>query len=270
MSIYAHNWKFFQTLRKRFDLTEQLFGAESPSWDEWQNTMKAKSPLGYFLVERIPTYINRAYDLTLGNYHKVRYYALNRFSRRRHMLPTGLAKGTFHSVKRRMMHGCFETLVDFVEIDCAQSHVNDLSFNTSSYGRPFWHRLTPFRWKDWRCPEAGIAHIHWCMSLDDPRADVLDIYPLQADNFRLIFELYYWWKHERPFRPDPFEASGTADLYRKRQAEHRDLLNAKYTPEEIQEQHACFDRQRQIEEAYDKEDEEMFERLIKNRDLLSE
>jgi hypothetical protein len=130
---------------------------------------------------------------------------------------------------------------------------------------PWWSTgLT--RFKAFRDPEAGLAHLVWEMTLDNPELSEFDRCDSQAEYAREKLALYNWWKITRPARPDPMDTSGWSDCCNKRRDVGFHLFdNENESPELKAEVDIALKELRRIEEEYDTEDENMLIRLIKIR-----
>jgi len=231
-------------------------GCEKPSyltmedWEKWRSEVKAKSPIRYFLAEdllnKIQDFINFPKDI----YNSIRFYIRNRFITKTHYLKTGLKPGIYHEIDERILHGLFNELVDFVEVE--QAWINSM------------HSDKKYHFKNGRCIESGLDHLKWAISLkkDEENGYPKDIEGYgeptpQAESAAKILELYNWWK-DRKYRPDPMEASGWSDYCEKNKTEGRDDEKSRIALEKLN----------NLEEKYDKEDEDMLVELIKIRKHL--
>ena len=171
--------------------------AQWGEWDDWEKDTKAAHPIGYWMTEKLPRHLERIPEIFIDPIHKIRYYWRNRFWRKTHVLPTGFKPGEYHDLCERMLHGLFESLVDFVEQEKARAQI-------------LWgDDSEQYKWVKGRCPEAGLAHLKWESKLDDPaNSEYAEHNTRQAHVAREIISLYTWWKHVRPHRPDVYEASG--------------------------------------------------------------
>jgi len=231
-------------------------------WEEWREEAK-KHKLSYYVVD---VWLDKLQNFIMwpsDRVNDVRCYCKNRWGDRLHYLPTKLKLGRFYEPDTRIMHGLFETLVDFIECEKAWMHV---VFETAEERKKFPGLYQPWwkRWKAFRCPEAGIAHLCWEMALEKES-------PSQAKAANEQLVLYQWWKN-RPSRPEPWEASGLRTVY--------DALDEKYgqgwglkekvkitKPEQLLYDEAR-DKEQLLEEHYEQEDERMLIRLIKIRKSL--
>jgi hypothetical protein len=169
----------------------------------------------------------------------------------------------------------FNELVDFVEVETAGNHIAWGSKEVrAKYDVPFYASGW-FRWRTWRCSQAGLDHLDWAMSLTDVEWLDEDKKHLakptsQALAAKEIKELYTWWTVTYRNRPDPYVVSGWGAYCDRLRKEHgdnwigmgsTDVVTAKSRDEAM----ALLDK---IEKEYEKEDEEMMIRLIKARDSL--
>jgi hypothetical protein len=94
----------------------------------------------------------------------------------------------------------------------------------------------------------------------------------QAEKALEILALYKWWTEVYPNRPDPHDASGWTEYCDRKREEHGETGLSFMKESANPELRALGDRAlmktREIEEAYEKEDEEMLIRLIKIRNSL--
>ncbi len=155
-----------------------------------------------------------------------------------------------------MLCANFQILVDFVELELPHfSRVCGMGERLEK----IVSRIPVLNWilDAYRNPQAGIDHLHWAISLGEES-------PSQAHHAAEQLALYLWWTQERPARRDPFD-----DVV-DRPGPIRELLwNVENdTPEVAQAKDAYFASLRkagEIEEAYEKEDEEQLIRLMKVR-----
>jgi hypothetical protein len=163
--------------------------------------------------------------------------------------------------------------VDFVEIEQAWSHIAwGSEEDRAKYNPPFWASGW-FRWRTWRCPQAGLDHLDWAMTLtigsdwgveeNDPNFGK----PTgQAERAKEIKELYTWWTVTYRNRPDPYEASGWSEYCEKaRELNNGKLFGSKKTPELEEMSNKTHKLLQEIEASYEAEDEAMMIRLIKAR-----
>lgn len=215
-------------------------------WDEWRNEVKARRPVRYFIAEEVLDFLQDAVYFPADVYGSVRAYMDNRFVHKTHFLKTGLKPGRFHELHERFLHGLFNELKEFVELDLGMMHAS-------------WHK-GDFKPRSGRCPEAGVAHLEWAMALrldeDHGVGKKHKDYgkpTRQAKSAAEILELYRWWE-SRPSRPDPAEVSGWRELVGEKISTKKSV--------------AAYKRMEAIENKYKREDDKMIVRLVRIRDDL--
>jgi hypothetical protein len=209
--------------------------------------------------------------------YDIKYYINNRWVSRTHSLTAharDIKPGQWQDVGNRFLPCLFNELVDFVEIESAWSHIawGDKEAR-AKYDPPFWASGW-FRWRVWRCPQAGLDHLDWAMTLTNsdwcgPDHPDYNKPTGQAIRAKEIKELYTWWTTVYPNRPDPYDASGwTEYCERSRELNGGKLFGSKKTPELEKLSNKTHKLLQKIEADYEKEDEAMMIRLIKARDSL--
>jgi hypothetical protein len=168
----------------------------------------------------------------------------------------------------------FNELVNFVEIEQAWHYLMWDSEEQKKYNVPWW-RSGWLSWRAWRCPEAGMAYLHWASTLtnadfldDDAQSEAVPTY--QATTAKEIIELYTWWTVTYRNRPDPYEASGwNAYCDASREENGSGWLHVEsHSPALRKQSDKAHQALRKIEADYEKEDEDMMIRLIKIRQGL--
>ena len=246
-------------------------------WDEWERRAKAAYPIRWWLAEegldKLQTFImwpiDRLYD--------VKYYINNRWVSRTHCLtahPRDIKTGTWCDVGYRILPCLFNELQDFVEVELAWWHIAWAEKDEKKkYKAPFW-ATGWFRWRSWRCPQAGLDNLEWQSKLTWTENEVGVDDPLvskptpQAEKAMEILALYKWWTEVYRNRPDPHDASGWSEYCDRKREEGGHFLGEAKDPELKEFGRKALDKTREIEEAYEKEDEEMLIRLIKIRHSL--
>lgn len=279
----SHYWtcsKFADWLRG----TPSLAFGTSEEWNEWTEKAQAKSKFRYWLADDALRAVQNFVYWPTDKLYDLKYYINNRYITRTHALtasPVDIKPGTWMDVGNRFLPCMFNELRDFVEIEQAWHHIAwGSKEDKAKYNAPFWSTGW-FRWRTWRCPQAGLDHLAWEMSLtygsDYPSMvddDKKDKPTPQAENAKEIRALYDWWTVTRPARPDPYEASGWTALCEARRArdeaegkKHSWSLNDK-TPAERKASDKALKVLRKLEAQYEKEDTDMMIRLIKVRNGL--
>jgi hypothetical protein len=163
--------------------------------------------------------------------------------------------------------------VDFVEIELAWWHIAWADDEVKAkYQAPFWASGW-FRWRTWRCPQAGLDNLEWQRNLrwteDEVGKDFKGLGELtpQAVKAQEILDLYTWWTTTYRNRPDAYEASGwTAACEAQREANGGKISwGIPKDPVFKKAQTKAHKLLQKIEADYEKEDETMMIRLIKVR-----
>ena len=272
----SHYWtcsKFADWIRG----TKKLGAGTSEEWDEWTTAAQMKHSFRYWLAEEGLDILQKIVYWPTDKLYAIKYYINNRFVSRTHSLtahPRDIKPGQWQDVGNRFLPCLFNELVDFVEIESAWSHIAwGSEEDKAKYKAPFWASGW-FRWRTWRCPQAGLDHLDWAMTLTNtdwctPEDPNYNKPTGQAIRAKEIKELYTWWTVTRPARPDAYDASGWTDYCEKaREFNGGKLFGNKKTPELEKLSTKSHKLLQKIEAAYEKEDEAMMIRLIKARDSL--
>jgi hypothetical protein len=271
----SHYWscsKFADWVRG----TPKLGAGTSEQWDEWYRTAQGYSRIRYWLAEEGLDYVSNVVYFIPDTLHSIKYYINNRWVSRTHSL-TAHAKdikpGQWCDVGNRFLPCLFNELVDFVEIELAWWHIawSDKEVK-DKYRAPFWASGW-FRWRTWRCPQAGLDNLEWQRNLrwteDEVGKDFKGLGELtpQANKAQEILDLYTWWTQTYRNRLDPYEASGwTAACEAQREANGGKLSwGIPKDPVFKKAQTKAHKLLQKIEADYEKEDEAMMIRLIKVR-----
>ena len=260
--------------------TTKLKMGTSEEWHEWEVRAKRDYPIRWWIAEEGLGHVQDFVTWPVRKIYDVKYYINNRWVTRTHALtahPRDIKPGSWCDVGNRFLPCLFNELVEFVEVESAWSHIAwGSAEDRAKYDPPFW-ATGWWRWRTWRCPQAGLDHLDWAMTLtlgNDMGVEEGDENygrPTgQAVRAKEIKELYTWWTVTYPNRPDPHEASGWSeycDRLREERGDHWFGMQSK-TPETEDMGKRALKLCTEIEEAYDKEDEEMMIRLIKIRDSL--
>lgn len=254
--------------------TKKPGAATSEKWDEWYALAEAAYPIRYWIAEEG---LDKAQDFVTWPARKVsdvRTYLTNRYVSKTHVLSTTLKKGKYYEYETRLLHGMFDSLVDYVEIEEAWIQVA-----WSDDGKEKYKSTHRFWWNEWRCPQAGVDRLTWQAALVlDKDMGVDETSPdygkptNQAETAQEILALYTWWKIERPARPDPWVASGWTAFNEARNATNdlttkssRRKARFKRSKAEQTESSRLFAIMNKIEAKYEREDEQMMIRLVRVR-----
>lgn len=151
----------------------------------------------------------------------IKWWILHRTTHRYHIIKTGLTPD-YHDIDTLMLHGNFNLLVDYVEIQLAS---NNLSASYE-YNIPFFKGLK-YKFSNWRSREHGLDHLQWEKTLTEES-------PQQAERAIAVEKLYLWWKDIRPARveveyakhPNAEKFGFMGVLSEKYQTEYPDEYNA--------------------------------------------
>lgn len=175
------------------------FALEWEQWDRYYDDLKKRKPRRYWITENLLKYLQNILYYPYDIYNEIRHYIRNRWIDKTHYLKTGLKPGKYYELDDRILHGLFNELVDFVEVDLAYLSLFD--------------RTKKYAFKNGRSVEAAYAYFEWASNLkygedycglDPSDPDYGKLTP-QAEDAIKIKELYEWWKDERPNRVDPFD-----------------------------------------------------------------
>jgi len=248
-------------------------------WDEWTKNAELNHRIRYWLAEEGLSYLQDFVTWPVRKIYDIKYYINNRWVTRTHSLTAharDIRPGDWSDVGNRFLPCLFNELVDFVEIEQAWSHIAWDDEARKKYKAPFW-AAGWFRWRTWRCPEAGLDHLNWAGELrmtedwgvhsgDKGYGELTG----QAKNAREIKELYLWWTETYRNRRDPYEASGwTAYCEAQREANGGRLsFSGEKDPVLKKQSDKAHKLLQRLEADYEKEDEVMMIRLIKVRQSL--
>jgi hypothetical protein len=254
--------------------TKKLSVGTSEEWDEWRTTAKMRHNFRYWLAEEGLDYIQDFVTWPVRKIYDVKYYINNRWVTRSHSLtahPRDIKPGQWRDVGDRFLPCLFNELVNFVEIETAWMQIAWNSEERHKYNPPFWASGW-FRWRTWRCPEAGLDNLKWQSELihneDYCKDQPYYMKPTpQAVKAQEILDLYKWWTEVYPNRPDPHDASGWTAYCELSRLSNGGKMNwsADKTPELKKASKLAHKELQKIEAQYEKEDTDMMIRLIKVR-----
>lgn len=245
-------------------------------WDEWEARAKAAYPVRWWLAEEGLDYIQRVVYFIPDQLYAIKYYINNRFITRTHSLtahPRDIKPGQWCDVGNRFLPCLFNELVDFVEVELAWWHLAWNSEDRPKYNMPWW-AVGWWRIRTWRCPQAGLDNLKWQSELIWGEDEVGDDKALvgkptyQAERALEILALYKWWTEVYRNRPDPHDASGWTEYCDRKREQGGHFLSDAKDPELRAFGDKALEKTREIEEAYEAEDEAMLIRLIKIRSSL--
>jgi len=259
--------------------TKKLSSGTTEEWDEWTTAAQMKHNFRYWLAEEALGHIQDFVTWPVRKIYDIKYYINNRWITRTNSLtahPRDIKPGQWQDLGNRFLPCLFNQLVDFVEIETAWSHIAWGDKEARAKYNPPFYASGWFRWRTWRCPQAGLDHLDWAMTLtnvewldEDKKGEAEPT--SQAISAKEIKELYIWWTTVYQNRPEPMDASGWS--------EHCDAMRVKYPDslfsslngrdsDDKQSSDKAHKLLQEIEAAYEKEDEEMMIRIIKIRNSL--
>jgi hypothetical protein len=249
----------------------------SKGWREWREAAQARHPVRYWIAEEGLDYLQRFFYYIPDKLYRLKYYINNRWVTRTHALTAhqnDIPRGEWRDVGNRFLPCLFNELRDFVEVELAWWHIAwSNREERAKYNAPFW-ATGWWRWRTWRCPQAGLDCLAWQMELtnaeflDDDKKHLAEP-TCQAKAAQEILVLYKWWTEVYPNRPDPHDAGGWSAYCEQRRAGGADLLDFEDRTEAEQEQsRQALDATQAVEDKYNEEDEAMMIRLIRIRQSL--
>ena len=255
--------------------TKKLSAGTAEEWDDWTTTAQMKHNFRYWLAEEALGHIQDFVTWPVRTLYDIKYYINNRWVTRTHSL-TAHAKdikpGQWQDVGNRFLPCLFNELVDFVEIETAWSHIawgekeDRAKYNPPFYATGWW------RWRVWRCPQAGIDNLKWQSELTHSEDYCKDqpyyMKPTpQAVKAQEILALYTWWTEIYPNRPDAYDASGWTEYCEASRLSNGGKINwsSDKSPALKKQSSKAHKALQKLEADYEKEDTEMMIRLIKVR-----
>lgn len=259
--------------------TAKLSAGTSEEWDDWTTQAQMKHNFRYWLAEEGLSHLQDFVTWPIRKIYDVKYYINNRWVSRTHSLtahPRDIKPGQWRDVGNRFLPCLFNELVDFVEVETAWSHIAwgdkeaRAKYNPPFYASGWW------RWRTWRCAQAGLDHLDWAMTLTnsdwcDPSDPNYGKPTLQAIRAKEIKELYLWWTTTYRNRPDPYEASGWSAHCEAMRIKYPGKMFSSLNSKDKADRKAsdlAHKLLQKIEKSYEKEDEAMMIRLIKIKDSL--
>jgi hypothetical protein len=228
----------------------------------------------YWLAEEALDRLQDFVTWPVRKLYDIKYYINNRWVSRTHSLTAharDIKPGQWCDVGNRFLPCLFNELVDFVEVELAWWHIAWDDEAREKFNPPFWASGW-FRWRTWRCPEAGLANLEWQRNLkhDEDYSKDEKYYGQptpQAVKAQEILDLYTWWTTTYRNRPDAHDASGwTAYCELSRMANGGKMnWSSDKSPELRKASKLAHKELQKIEAAYEKEDTDMMIRLIKVR-----
>lgn len=167
-------------------------------WKEFHQDAKANK-IAHLLCDVVPDffYYKIMYPLHLLN--TARYWIRYRTYDKYHVIDTGL-KPRYYDTDTRMVHGLFQLVKDFVEVELA------IQYNLFE------------KKKMKRDPEAGLKHLDWAISLGAES-------PTQSEHSKEIKEIYLWIVNVYEHRKDVYDEFFPHNFRKLTQKEKNDITN---------------------------------------------
>ena len=244
-------------------LADKIRGTKKPQigslddWDNWEDNAQ-KNPVRYWLAEEGLDHLQSIIRSPIKLKDMIRIYIKNRWKDKTHALTSSLKRGQYHELDERMLYALFDEFVLMIE--------DEMYFNNTDYWDKKRRRFIKKN-KQARL-EAGLAYLDWASRLtygddegiekEDPKYGTLTSHAVSSKE---MLALYFWWKFERPNRPDPMAVTGLSELYDR----YPGSLLPKIPDEEKEFHDTVSQNTFALEAHYDQEDEDMLIRLIKIR-----
>lgn len=247
--------------------TSKPASATSSGWKQWRASAQALHPVRFWLVEELLDNIHDVVKYVPGKVNSARHYISNRFFTNSHSLVASridIEPGTWADLGNRFLPCMFNSLVDFVEVECANHLAVCEKAAAIKYGKTTWNL-------NWRSKDAGLEYLDWEATLThdgysgcNPN-DVLFGTPTnQAIAAIEIKELYHWWTVTRIQRLNVFHASGWNTAFGYADGESIDIFDMSNSEARTQARASL----QLLEDQREAEDEAMMIRLIKIRGSL--
>ena len=255
--------------------TKKLSAGTAEEWDDWTTTAQMKHNFRYWLAEEALGHIQDFVTWPTRTLYDIKYYVNNRWVTRTNSLTAharDIKPGQWQDVGNRFLPCLFNELVDFVEIETAWSQIAwGEKEDTAKYNPPFY-ATGWWRWRTWRCPEAGLDNLKWQSELihneDYCKDQPYYMKPTpQAVKAQEILALYTWWTEVYPNRPDAYNASGWTDYCEASRLSNGGKINwsSDKSPALKKQSSKAHKALQKLEADYEKEDTDMMIRLIKVR-----
>ena len=269
--MYSSSSEFIQGLRRKLGIQKPTslpmchYKEGDITWEEWDAQLKQSRPWAFWVTETLPDTWDDIVRTFTQPFENGVDYIRNRFFKKYYALDSRLDRGKYYDLDHRILYGLFSEFEYYVEHELAWAHVMFSPEERQKYDVPKYFR----RWRQWRCPEAGEAHLKWEMELvdeDDPPEPTF-----QAEAARRKWDLYCWWKaFKLRVEDDVFDVwHAFNDEMRKKYSESlMDLCGSKRTPEEAAYGNSLMKKAYEAEQARDREVDDKLPELISIRQTL--
>ena len=144
----------------------------SKGWREWRADAQKRYPVRYWLADDGLDYLQTIFYWIPDKLYGLKYYINNRWVTRTHALTASasdIPRGQWCDVGNRFLPCLFNELRDFVEVELAWWHIAwSNAEEKAKYRAPFW-ATGWFRWRTWRCRQAGLDNFCLLYTSPSPR-----------------------------------------------------------------------------------------------------
>jgi hypothetical protein len=258
--------------------TPKINMGTSEQWDDWHQNAKAVHPWRWWLAEEGLDLVQDFITWPFRKLYDIKYYINNRWVSKTHALTAharDIKPGEWSDVGDRFLFCLFNELQDYVELELAWWQIAWNDNESKKYDAPFWAKGI-FRWRTWRCPQAGLDNLTWQSSLCHREDEVGDKTSLigkptpQAVVAQEIIDLYTWWTQTYRNRPDPYEVSGWTQICEEGRAANNGRLSFSdpKDPDLKRRSKQALKIIHKLEQDYTREEDQMLQRLVKVRRSL--
>lgn len=257
--FYRDNWsssKVGDLLRTKIKCPRPISLGGIEDWVNWHKQAKETNPFLYDIIENKIDIVQDVIFLPLDVYETLRVYIANAFLSQTHIVNTRLTPGNWHDADEKLIHSMFAVLVDFVEIDKANTNDWCPEIHLTTLSEKFKY------WKEGRHPAQGIQYLQWESSLVDDDPDMVEYTKTRADMAKSLINLYSWWKNIRNNRPDVNDISGYDQFCDEVYPDIWDVFTTPITAEQNDRLDQILNNIRWIESAWRQEDANMMKQLV--------
>ncbi len=235
--------------------------ASGDLWDRYHQYMATNYPVRFWLQDELPTIFRRQ----MHKLNNAKWKVLHRTTHRYNVVKLPSLKPNYYEIDTRMLHACFDLLVEYVEIGLASRNFewyeDRIPKNLPKFLKRFWKRRS-------LCAEAGLSHLDW--EINDP--DVRLTSPQQSETAEAVKRLYLWWKVERPERIKPFSDDMIWEGIPERKYKRVSSILSQKIPKgeegDARRRREALDIAGFTDDFYSQQDQAMLERLIAIRSSL--
>lgn len=242
---------------KGVDFKQRLFpdmpeSATTEEWNEWNDKAK-QYKFKWFIADTVPDWLVSTFTYPYERVSKL----MNKYIRKHSQINiTTLKDNEWYDTETRMLHGMFQLLVDYVELEKAHVQIIFKEKDTPMYMRNTYYRSGIM----------GLKYLDWEVSLGKKAKEFSN----QSKNAKIVRDLYIWWTSTRPQRTDVMDVKGSMGVSTNEFYNDEETLSSigrrkDKEPELYEDVNKAYE---DAEKAYKEEDEKMLIKLIKIRDSL--